>query len=271
MRRLRSFVHPIVPGLVHRLLRSASNAAPDVHLDRPNCPEEWEREYLREIRPVVGLAHPIARAVEGLSKRGDLLLEAGCGSGELSAELAHAGRRIELADFSAPILERAAGVFRASGLPAPGLTRCDLTEVPHPWSDRSVDIVWSSGVLEHWTDQELIPIVREMSRVARKRVISLVPNACSVLYRFGKWHAERVGSWAYGREVPRATLRHVFEAAGLSSVREFDVWDAQPADFLEALSKQVRDVAMEWWATLSPEDPVRRGQGYLLLTVGETA
>ena len=170
MSRLKSLVRPIVPGPVLRVLRSFSATASDTYANRPNRPDEWEREYLTTVRPVASLAHPVAQAIAGLSEPGDSLLEAGCGS-ESCPPSWRAVRQIELADFSVPILERASRVFVLRGCPRLGLTCCDLTKLPHPWSDNSVDVVWSSGVLEHWTDVELIPIVSEMARVARKRVV----------------------------------------------------------------------------------------------------
>ena len=51
-------------------------------------------------------------------------------------------------------------------------------------------------------------------------------------------------------------------------MREFDLSDSHPAEFLGMINGHVRDLAEEWWATLSPDDPARTGQGYLLLTVG---
>jgi SAM-dependent methyltransferase len=216
---------------------------------------------------VKGLSSPVAQALAELTVRGDVLLEAGCGSGTLSAELATAGRVIELCDFSQAILDRAAGLFRVSGLPPPGLTLCDLTG-PLPWPDRALDVVWSSGVLEHWTDEELLPIVSEMARISRKSVISLVPYAGCVFYRMGKHLAEASGRWPYGREIPRRSLKPVFERAGLSGVREWTVWNEWGPRLLGLTDAVLERQVSEWWDSLPADDPAREGQGYLLLTVG---
>lgn len=243
--------------------------APTLQADRPNTPTEWEREYLSPVSPVAGLAHPVARIVSELTARGDVLLEAGCGSARLSAELAHAGRQIVLADFSERILARALEVFVASGLGAPQTVVCDLTARPLPVADASVDWVWSSGVLEHWPDEEVLPIVSEMARIARKGVISLVPHAGCLFYRWGKACAEARGTWPYGRELPRTSLRQVFERAGLSSIQERDCWDDVAPDFLQMVGVPgLPEAARAWWNSLSLTDPARTRQGYLLLTVG---
>ncbi|HEX2249686.1 MAG TPA: class I SAM-dependent methyltransferase [Gemmatimonadales bacterium] len=210
---------------------------------------------------------PVARAVLELTGEGDVLLEAGCGYARLSAELAVAGRVIELCDFSPQILERAASLFQRSKLPAPRCTLADLTQ-PLPWPDAAVDWVWSSGVLEHWTDEELGPILKEMARISRKGVISLVPNARSVFYRLGKQLMEDAGLWPYGRELPKATLAPIFEAAGLHSIREFTIVPDEAPLLLRPTDPGIYALVSDWWRSLPPEDPLLQDQGYLLVTVG---
>jgi SAM-dependent methyltransferase len=238
-------------------------------LSKPNDSEGWEVSYVGlPLEPVRATTSPVARVLAELTKPGEVLLEAGCGSGSLSAELAVAGRKIELADFSQPILDRAVKLFDVSGLPRPGTTLCDLTR-PLPWADGAADVVWSSGVLEHWTDEELVPIVREMKRVARRAVISLVPSASCVFYRLGKHWAERQGTWPYGRELPRSSLRGVFESAGLRDVREWTVLADDAPLLLRLTDTMLARAVIDWWSSLPADDPVRAGQGYLLVTVGE--
>ncbi len=264
-------------GLLHtargyfskRVASTGSAKTPKLSFDRPNTPQEWEREYLRPITPVTELRNPVATVLAGLTKHGDTLMEAGCGSGELSAELAIAGRSIVLLDFSKPILKRALQVFEASRLSPPKIVACDLMVHPLPFSDESVDWVWSSGVLEHWTDEELIPLVTEMARIARKGVISLVPSSRCVFYRWGKAIAESQAEWPYGREIPRESLYSVFHHAGLDSIVETDCWPEHAPAFLSMTGiPTIEKKATEWWRQLASDDPAKKGQGYLLLTIG---
>lgn len=236
--------------------------------ERPNLAEDWTKLYAQPITPVTRTQSPVALALEKLSRPGDVLLEAGCGSASISAEMAVAGRSIELADFSPAILERAAALFVASGLPAPVTRFADLTK-PLPWPERSVDITWSSGVLEHWTDDEILPILREMRRISRRRVVSFVPCALSVFYRWGKSVAEQDGTWSWGRELPRETQKPVFERAGLRNVTEEIIWGEAACEFLTFIEPELRGHALQWWNTLPPDDPLRRTQGYLLVTWGD--
>ncbi|MBX3731601.1 MAG: class I SAM-dependent methyltransferase [Verrucomicrobiae bacterium] len=253
--------------LLRGLRRHLSRPARPGQTERPNDADEWASLYAAERRPVRTLESPIARALTRCSFPGELLLETGCGAAAISAELATTGRRVALADFSEAILIRARALFEASGLPAPETTVCDLTR-PLPWADQSVDVTWSSGVLEHWPDAELVPIVREQARISRRRVIALVPHAGCLAYRWGKSVAEAEGTWPFGRELPRASLRAVFEQAGLRDVTEETLWAEAGMDFLNFVDPEIRREAAAWLAGLPADDPIRQQQGYLLMTVG---
>jgi len=265
--KIQKIIHKCFPRI---LVRGAQNRNLSALESRPNNPAEWEEEYmtpLNEIDPKN--PHPIATILHSLSHDGDLLLEAGCGSANISANLAAMDRKIELCDFSEKILDRAKGLFAHNRLFAPCVKSWDLTRKPYPWPDQSVDVTWSSGVLEHWTDDELVPIVKEMKRISKKKVISFVPYAGSLFYRIGKDYAERNGTWVYGREIPRFSLKSVFEQAGLFNVQEKTVWFEQSIEFLKMINMECYLAAKEWVEANHEAAGFLNGQGYLLLTVGE--
>lgn len=249
------------------LLRKSRGQVGSSIPDTPNDPSAWEELYLQPIAVVTSLSNPVARSVAELTEPGEWLLEMGCGSGRISAELATVGRRIELCDFSSRILDQSVRLFQLSGLPKPKCTQCDITQ-PLPWNSGEVDVVWSSGVLEHWTDEQVEMIVGEMARVSRKCVISLVPYAGCVLYRLGKYVAERNMLWPYGRELPRWSLRPQFEKAGLKNVTERTILSEGGPTTLNLTDPIFREIAADWWSTLSEDDDLLKQQGYLLLTVG---
>ena len=253
---------------VSRLARlSLLRGAAARQIERPNSASDWSALYPDRGETVTQVHSPIARKIIELTQPGDVLLEAGCGHALLSAELALAGRTIELCDFSQEILDRAGALFQRSGLPPPRLTLADITR-PLPWPDRAVDWVWSSGVLEHWTDEELSPVLKEMARISRKGVISLVPSARSVFYRLAKHLMEDAGLWPYGRELPRATLAPIFRSAGLHSIREFTIVPEMGALLLRETDPGIYALVSDWWRRLPPDDPLHHEQGYLLVTVG---
>ncbi|HRI16438.1 MAG TPA: class I SAM-dependent methyltransferase [Verrucomicrobiota bacterium] len=254
--------------LLRRCRRRLTRPRVKGRTDRLNDAEEWAEIYDSAVEPVTALSSPVARALADLTHPGEIVLETGCGAARLSAELATAGRQIELADFSETILVRARALFKTSGLPEPRTTLCDLTR-RLPWPDRAVDVSWSSGVLEHWTDEELVPIVGELARISRRLVVSLVPYAGCLPYRWGKAVAEGENVWPYGREIPRTSLRPVFEKAGLRQIAERTLWSEAGLNFLQFVDSEVHRTAQQWFDALADDDPIRLQQGYLLCTVGE--
>ncbi|MGA2227715.1 MAG: methyltransferase domain-containing protein, partial [Syntrophobacteraceae bacterium] len=138
-----------------------------------------------------------------------------------------------------------------------------------PLPDDSVDVVWSSGVLEHFTAAEIVHVLSESRRVAGRLVVSLVPNARSMAYRIGKFVQERAKLWPYGFEDPKLTMRPFFEQAGFRSVREFTVGAEHSINFLNVPGFE--SAAESWrsfFASLSQLEKQELAQGYLLCTVG---
>jgi SAM-dependent methyltransferase len=223
--------------------------------------------YLSKVDPIKECNSEITNRLLALSEQGERMLETGCGGGILSAELALAGRVVSVCDFSQSILDRTKLLFRASGLNTPESFLMDLTK-PMPFMDGQFDIVWNSGVLEHWTDEELKPIMNELARCAKRCVISFVPNERSVFYRYGRESAEQHGIAPWGREIPRSSLKSLFEDAGLINVQERTVCVAEAPNLISKIDPVFQRKIKQWWDAVSDEDPVKDGQGYLLLTVG---
>ena len=157
----------------------------------------------------------------------------GCGRGEHSAVLARAGRQTTLIDWSRENLAFSAGMYDALGLKG-RYCQADITK-PLPLETNSVDMVFSCGVFEYFNRAQIDAIIVEAFRVARKRVIIMVPNARAVAYRIGKRYLEGRGTWEWGGEVPSHTLKHHFRRAGAESIREFSVGGQHSVDFLAPL------------------------------------
>ena len=196
-------------------------------------------------------------------------VDLGCGRGEHSAVLARAGRQTTLIDWAPENLVFSRRMYEALGLTGT-FCRADITQ-PLPLESDSIDMVFSCGVFEYFNAQQIDAILREAFRVARKRVIIMVPNARSIGYRLGKWYMERTGTWEWGGEVPSHTLTPQFARAGAASIREFSVGGQHAVDFLHPLPGGVR-VASLLTRTLKltrHSRPTLMGQGYLLVTIGE--
>lgn len=194
----------------------------------------------------------------------DSILELGSGTGELSAILSLYGRKAQLLDYSTESIDFAIRLFGKLGINAD--FHCSDMLKGIPLKNNSVDWVFSSGVLEHFSDEQIISILKESKRLAKKGVMCLVPNANSIFYRIGKHKMEHDRTWAYGHEDPKQTMQPLFEAAGLTQVKEFSVAPLHSLEFWGSKHKEVRD----FFTSLPPSDLDELNQGYLLFTMGRS-
>ena len=155
--------------------------------------------------------------------RGKRVIEVGSGSGFLSMALAERGAVVALLDISKVSLQKAIRQFGAFGLPEPESYRVDALENGLP--DETYDIVWNSGVIEHFFDDGKKRLLREMLRITRPggKVIVLVPNAwCWPFQMVQAWQKLR-GTWAYGMEDDMSP-RRLKSLCGQIGIRSVEVY-----------------------------------------------
>jgi len=199
------------------------------------------------------------------TKPGNSLLEVGSGTGQISLQLAVGGRRVTLLDSSRDSLVTALECAQELGVEVQAV-QADATAAL-PFADNSIDCVWSSGLLEHFSGDERRQMLRDWSRLAAKCVITLVPNAHCVAYRAGKSLLEEGGNWPYGHESPLASLREDFLAAGLEVVAETTLGAMHALDFLPD-KHPLREAMFDWVRRTGTDAADAAGQGYLLCTIG---
>lgn len=152
--------------------------------------------------------------------KGKRIIEVGCGSGYTTVALAERGAECALLDISAEALRVARQAFIAANLGEPACYHEDALKNTVP-SD-IFDIVWNSGVIEHFDDRGKEKLIGEMVRIARPggKIIVLVPNAwCWQFQLIQAWQKFK-GTWAYGFEddmSPRR-LRKMCARVGISGV-----------------------------------------------------
>ncbi|MEW6723989.1 MAG: methyltransferase domain-containing protein [Bacillota bacterium] len=198
--------------------------------------------------------------------RGKKVLEAGSGSGKVSMWLGQLGAEPTLVDYAPSAAELARRAFATRRLQGQFLVG-DIRQLPLP--DKTFDLAWNAGVLEHMSSQDQTAALREMARVTRSggAILVMSPNAACFPYRLGKYWAEANETWAWGDEQPVVTHRPMFERAGLTLVREFSIAQGTGLDFLYPLGSQVMATARQWFVSLSPEERAAQA-GYLLCAVG---
>lgn len=142
-----------------------------------NCPD-----FVREFRDYV-----VGRGFR-------TVLEVGCLSGELRAVLVEAGLEVDGIDLE----PRVEGVIKA-----------DIREFR---PGKVYDLVFSSGVLEHYADEEIKEILKAMARVGRF-ILNYVPNRNCEAYRRAK--ERTVAEWRDERDFTLWEFFRLHEEAGL--------------------------------------------------------
>jgi ubiquinone/menaquinone biosynthesis C-methylase UbiE len=167
--------------------------------------------YARALRGGVG-ARRVAEEVERAAGHvaGLRALEPGTGTGLLAAAVARKGARTTILDVSEEALAIATDTFNRAGLETDAVLG-SVFELPFP--DASFDIVFNSGLLEHFETERRRAALGEMLRVlaADGVCVTFNPNARARLYRRLKEAAERRGTWDVGVELPIETLADVVD------------------------------------------------------------
>ncbi len=242
-------------------------------------PNEWSkvlqsdnREEVRRVAEGILTGYNMPWVQPVLNHTSDCrdILDMGAGRGELAATLALNGKNMSLLDWADNNVAFEKDLFQKLNV-AGHFQQADMTKTL-PYKDGQFDAVYSCGVFEYFTDEVIKSILKEAFRIARKRVIIMVPNAWSLAYRFGKWNLERKGQWVWGGEHPFTTLKPHFRAATKGKLVEFSVGTRHSLDFLTMRGGQkMQNVLKGIFKIKDHSKPSRLNQGYLLITIGEKA
>ena len=71
-----------------------------------------------------------------------------------------------------------------------------------PVQDETFDLVYNSGVLEHFPEEESLQMAQEMARITKKGgyVVIILPNKYCLWFRLYKKIAQLGGFWEFGYE-----------------------------------------------------------------------
>lgn len=88
------------------------------------------------------------------------------------------------------------------------------------------DVAYSIGLLEHFTDEDIVTILKNQSRKCRT-VMAAVPNALCTPYLEWKAKHEAEGTWMYGVEVPKTLemMTDYFDQAGIDVIAHMTMGD----------------------------------------------
>jgi len=129
------------------------------------------------------------------------VLEVGSGTGRISATIGRDGHDVYLVDMSPNAFRISRDIFSRLGQ-AGRFIRATAFQLP--FLSRTFDLVWSAGLLEHFSHNQQRAIVNEMARItrARGRILVIVPNRRAIVYDLARRISMRLGTWPYGPEQP---------------------------------------------------------------------
>lgn len=179
-------------------------------------PGVWDKvseDYKIEIdKSEFQLAEEIARIfVESDVKAPAKIIELGCGSGHLSACLAMKGYEVTLLDFSDGALTKAKKTFQKYGIEG-RFIKGDIFDLSN--LHEQYDLVWNSGVMEHFSSDNLGKIYCSIMNIAKQRFIFLVPNPDSISYLMMRYNLQGNQQWEYGMEYLRTNYVDIARSVG---------------------------------------------------------
>jgi glycosyltransferase involved in cell wall biosynthesis/SAM-dependent methyltransferase len=190
----------------------------------------------------VGLAAEIANIFqENAIAPPASLLEAGCGSGHLSLELARQGYQADLLDFEPLAIDKAQASYRkAFGKKADKYQYIvgDLNNLAPSLGTQKFDIVWNSGVLEHFSAELLAQVLSQMGAHARQAVFFIVPNPQSLVYLAYRQKMLQEGRWSFGVEFLREDYLQVAKGSGLTLLKSGFCGPGYTRNYLEYIVQQ---------------------------------
>ncbi len=239
--------------------------------------KEWANVLCSEVTLEDAAAHlragkvlPWSLTLLRYTEDSNRVLDLGSGRGEHSAWLALKGKEVTLLDFSRDNIEFSRRLFQKLNLVGK-FAQADMTK-SLPFDSGSFDTVFSCGVFEYFSDDEIRRILEEAFRITKRRVIIVAPNALSVAYRLGKWYMERSNQWRWGGERPLRTLKLHFRGTTRGKVVEFTLGTRHALNFLTMPGgKYLRSLLLRALRGKCHSEPSFLRQGYLLVTIGEKA
>ena len=199
-----------------------------------------------------------------LVPRGARILEAGCGGGWQSLSLArNGGFDVTLLDFSTEAIAYAKHLYQREGVAASFIQG----DIRKPLDSR-YDVVFNAGVLEHYSFNEQVSLLKGMAAKTSRFVLVLVPNRDC--YWYWTWRLRRSinDEWHWGTEIPMSSLQAAFRAAGIQFLGQRYLGSSWTEAFIRETTAEAPELR-ELLTTIHHDALVGdRHRGYLVAALG---
>ncbi|MEE9430819.1 MAG: class I SAM-dependent methyltransferase [Melioribacteraceae bacterium] len=146
-------------------------------------PKYWEREI--KIEPDEVFSSKVKRLLETLPKDIKTIADVGCGNGKITNEL---GKYFDVVG-----IDRSTQALKSVQTKK---LQCSADDIK--LGDNSIDLVFSSELLEHLEDQLLADTISELKRISKKYIYVTVPNNESIKKNFVECiHCETIFNKTY--------------------------------------------------------------------------
>jgi len=171
--------------------------------------EAWDAPVTRAWADQFPIAPYRKLLLRNQAPSGGRAIEVGSGPAHDSLLLAESGFQVWGVDWSRKGLAAGKRLYRGEGFTLEAVCS-DIRSLP--LRDGSFDLVWNAGVLEHFQDEDVLRILREMRRVAKPggRVLAVVPN------RYYFWYQAHLGMKRLFRRKHQYDFERAYSAGYLS-------------------------------------------------------
>ena len=130
--------------------------------------KNWDEYFKTKMK----LKKKFLKQVLKYSKNGKPVLECGCGTGKFAAYLASLGLDSYAIDLESAMVEQTKQLSKNVSPDNPvKVKQGNIKEIPY--NDKFFSVTHSSGVLEHYSDEEIVQLINEQLRVADICVFSV--------------------------------------------------------------------------------------------------
>jgi len=158
----------------------------------------------------------LKQLIDALHRENSKIIEVGCYTGITSLIIDDRFEKT-LLDLNKPALNLSEELFlhlNKKGTFVAG----DMFRMPFP--DNSFDIVFNSGVLEHFNYEERVAAIKEYGRILKQdgAMIVAFPNHYSLPYRIGYRYLNFAKQWPYPQEFKLYDIQSELNEAGLQMI-----------------------------------------------------